>query len=111
DIAVALADTDVVDQNQLVRPDALHDVPQLIGIAYHMNRHAQHLPVDLELFVRTDPVGIGGDEHQLVGPATAHATGGELGNGGGLAHPGGADQGERQARLPQRVFAFENGQV
>jgi hypothetical protein len=68
-----------------------------------MNRNAKNLAVDAQLVLSTDPIGVGGDERQLVdtvfhGKASRH-----LGCRGGLANTSWTHQREHTTLIGQVV--------
>src|SRR5690606_28397454 len=100
DITVALADSDVVDQYDLIGAHAAEDLAEFISAAHHMHRCAQHLPIDFQLFVSANPISVGCDKYEFVGPETANTASSQLGNGCSLAHAGRPHQSQYKTGLP-----------
>ena len=63
--------------------------------------HAEDATVDAQLLLGADTVTVGGDQREAAGAVAHHAACGELGGGGGLADPGGADQGIHATTVEQ----------
>ena len=71
------------------------------------HRHVEDAAQGLELLLGADAVAVHAHQRDILRAILQHITGGQLGQGGGLAHAGGADHGDHTA-LFQR-FDFRRG--
>ena len=71
------------------------------------HRHVEDAAQGLELLLGADAVAVHAHQRDILCAVLKHITGGQLGQGGGLAHAGGADHGDHTALF--QGFDFRRG--
>ena len=101
-VAVALAQAGGVDQHQLVVAQAFQHQRQALCAVGLVHGDAQLAAVAVQLLAATDAHGVGGHQGHIARVVALGEAGRQLGDGGGLAGPRGADQGDHAAGF-QRI--------
>ena len=95
-----------VDQHGVAIAQQLQHLAQAVAVVGRVHAHAEQAAVVFQLRGRADAVVVGADQGDLIGAVAHHRAGGQLGDGGGLAHAGGTDQGGDHRRIvSQRAAA------
>jgi hypothetical protein len=100
-----------VDQHQFFVGELRQQLGQMGLVRDPVQRHAQQVGIHRQLRCCADAVGIGGHQRHLCGTVRIHAARGKLGQRGGLARAGGADQCVTAAPRQQVGFTPQYRQV
>ena len=101
---VSLAHACRVQQDHTAIAHAAEFGGQVIAVAQGHHRHANDLGIHLQLLLRPDAEGVGGQQGQLLTAIAQHAASSNLGDSGCLADPCGANEGKNTTGIKHRKW-------